>query len=523
MTTLALADQQYDILAALRSLKGNATVGDVVAATGLAADEAEGGLKALLESHRGHLAVTDSGELLYQFDARLIRRGTEPVLARMKRKFWSVFTTAFKAWIVIMLVVYFVVFVALVIAALVAGKGDRRSGDIFRGSGRRSGGMPNFWLWYWIWGPRWRIGRPYYGHRWERTLAKDDKVPFYKKVFAFVFGPDRPKPTQKQLDRGSLRLIRARKGVVSTAELVEHTGLPAHEAEEEMARLVGTYGGEPLVSPRGELAYAFPPLMLSAHGPVAVREPNPAWMRLERPLELTGNTAGANAAVVGINAFNLLAAATAPWFIFPRLGMGGTAAFVFLVVIPVIFSMSFFALPAARMLGVKRENRRRLRMNVRRVVLGQVYRDALGAAGGVTATQIFEDVVARLPEQTVGRKEVDRALEDLAMEFDADVEPDASGALRYRFPGIRKQVEASEFLRRSLGLEKQVMGDVVFSSGDTALEAGARELEAFDRALESGEIDLAGYVPSTDRIAFEDEFELVAFEEELRGRGVVDA
>lgn len=525
MTQLALADHQYDIMAALRNLKGNATVGDVVAATGLATREVDAGLKALLESHRGHLAVTDSGELLYQFDARLIRRGTEPVLARMKRKLWSLFTKGFKAWIVVMLVVYFVVFVVLVIAALVAGQrggGNRRTPNIFGGR-RSSGGLPNFWLWYWIWGPRWRIGRPYYGHRWERTLDRDDKVPFYKKVFAFVFGPDRPNPTQKQLDRGSLRLIRARKGVVSTAELVEHTGLPAHEAEEEMARLVGTYGGEPVVSPKGELSYAFPPLMVSAHGRVTAREPNPAWMRLEHPQELTGNTAGANAAVIGMNAFNLLAAATAPWFIFPRLGMGGPLAFAFLVLIPVIFSMSFFAVPAARMLGVKRDNRRRMRDNIRRVILGQVYRDALGAQAGLTREHLHEEVSARLPKQKVLRRDIDRAVDDLAAEFDADVAPDEEGRMVYTFPAVRREVEASELMRRSMRLEDQVTGGVVYSTADTALEAGERELEAFDRALASGEVDLGGYVPSTDRVGFEADYELVAFEEELAGMGIVDA
>jgi hypothetical protein len=526
VTQLARADQQYDILKALRGLKGDATVGDVVAATGLATHEAEAGLKALLESHRGHLAVTDSGELLYQFDPRLIQRGTEPLLARLKRTGWALFTQAFKAWIVVMLVVYFVVFVVLVIAALVAsqrGGGDRKVGDIFGGRRGGGGGLPNFWLWYWIWGPRWRLGRPYYGHRWERTLEKDDKVPFYKKVFAFVFGPDRPSPTQKQLDRGSLRLIRARRGVVSTAELVEHTGLPAPEAEEEMARLVGTYGGEPVISPRGELAYAFPPLMVSAHGRVTAREPNPAWMRLEFPVELTGNTAGANALVAGMNGFNLLAAVTAPWFIFPRLGMGGTAAFVFLVVVPVIFSLSFFAVPGLRMLSVARENRRRKKRNVRRVVLGQVYRDALGDGKGVTAEGLHKDAAARLSHQTVSLAGVRRALQDLAAEFDAEVAPDDEGRLVYRFPAIRREVEASELMRRSLRLEEQATGDVVFSTADTALEAGERELAAFDRALEDGDVDLTAYVPSADRVGFEADYEVVAFEDELRGRGVARA
>ena len=103
-----------------------------------------------------------------------------------------------------MLVVYFAVFVALVVAALVAmasrGGDNRGRGGWGRpGRGGGVGRLPfgNFWLWYYIWTPRWRLGRPYYGRRWERTLPKEDRVPFYKKVFAFVFGPDRPRAHAK--------------------------------------------------------------------------------------------------------------------------------------------------------------------------------------------------------------------------------------------------------------------------------------------------------------------------------------
>ena len=260
MSTLVLAEQQSEIMASLRRLDGRGTVGDVVADSGLRADDVRAGLKELLESHRGHLAVSETGELLYEFDRGMIERGTEPFLARAKKAITSAITSGFKAWIVIMLVVYFVVFVVLVIAAIFANQrgGDSRGGGWSRGGGHSSSGFPNFWFWYWVWGPRWRIGRPYYGHRWERTLPKDDKVPFYKKVFAFVFGPDRPNATQKQLDRGKLRLIRARSGVLTTAELVQHTGTSFPEAEEEMGRLLGAYDGEAAVSPDGQLVYAFP-------------------------------------------------------------------------------------------------------------------------------------------------------------------------------------------------------------------------------------------------------------------------
>ena len=97
MSTLVAAGEQADILASLRRLKGTATVGDVVADSGLPADSVRAGLKALLESHRGHLAVTDSGELVYDFDAGMIERGSEPLLARVWSRFRSITQAAFKA------------------------------------------------------------------------------------------------------------------------------------------------------------------------------------------------------------------------------------------------------------------------------------------------------------------------------------------------------------------------------------------------------------------------------------------
>lgn len=542
MNSVATAEAQPDVLKALRSLGGRGTLGDVVSSVGLPRDEVEGTLKSLLESHQGHLEVSESGEVVYLFDRKLIRRDRVPTIQRVKAAAKRVLTGAFKAWIVTMLVVYFVVFVTLVIAAIVAMMsrgGDRRSGGSWgRGAGRHHGHFhfPSFWLWYYIWTPRWRLGSPYYGRRWEATLEKDSRPPFYKKVFAFVFGPDRPKPTRKQLDRSTLRLIRARRGAVTTAELVEHTALALPEAEEEMGRLLGSYAGEPTVSPDGELVYAFPELMTSAHGPVTAREPNPAWMRMEYPLELTGNEKKHDAVIIGMNGFTLTAGATAPWFIFPQLGIGGTAAFVGLVLIPVVFSVLFFSVPLLRVLGVRKENRARQARNVRRLVLGLVYREALAGGGSITAEAATAYVQAKMKDRIVDPSEVEAALHQLAAEFDADVSSGEVGpsgpvpsstaealstggsSLRFSFPAIRKQFLASETVRRRLKLEDAELGDVVYSSADSEEEASDREQAAFDRKL-AGEVDLTAYLPSPDRTGFEDEFELVAFEEELKRRG----
>ena len=521
MSTTATAEHHPDVLRALRSLKGRGTIGDVVSSAGLPRDQVESALKGLLESHQGHLEVAQSGEMVYLFDRKLLRRDAVPAMERLKRAAKRFLTGAFKAWIVTMLVVYFVVFVVLVIAAIMAMMsrgGERRGGggSWGRGRGHRHAGhfhFPSFWLWYYIWTPRWRLGRPYYGRRWEATLEKDNRPPFYKKVFAFVFGPDRPKPTQKQLDRSTLRLIRARKGVLTTAELMEHNALPMPAAEEEMGRLLGSYSGEPTVSRDGELVYTFPELMMSAHGAVTAREPSPAWLRMEYPLEITGNEKKHDAVIIGMNGFTLLAGATAPWFIFPQLGLGGTAAFVGLVVIPVVFSVLFFSVPMLRVLGVRRENRARKARNLRRAVLGLVYREALAGKGKVTVDKALAHAKPRLKEQDVDRSAVEAVLHQLASEFDADVSSDDDGALVFNFRAIRRQFAASEAIRRRVKLEDRTLGEIVYSSADSPMEA-------LDRELEAGDLDLSGYLPSPDLVGFEDDYEVVAFEEELKLRGV---
>ena len=505
-------------MASLRRLGGRATVGDVVADAGLPADDVRAGLKALLESHRGHLDVADSGELIYDFDPRLIERDHEPLLARLSRSAGRALRAGFKAWIVGMLVVYFVVFVALVIAALVAGQrgSDSRGGW---GGGRHRGGFHfDPLLWYWIWSPRWYLGRPYYGHRWERTLPKGDRVPLYKKVFAFVFGPDRPRPTRRQLDRGTLRLIRARSGVLTTAELMEHTGAGYADAEEEMGRLVGAYDGEAVPSPDGHVVYAFPGLMATVGEGRAPREPKPAWLRLEPRRELTGNTAGSNALIAGMNAFTLLASATAPWFIFPRLGLGGPAAFIGLVLVPLVFSVLFVSAPLVRMAGLAVENGRRERRNVRRLVLGLVYGRALDGAT-ISEPDAWSFVRERLGPDGATEKEARDVLRELAAELGADVTVDDDGTTRYAFPEVRGQYAAAESMRSRFSLGERSLGDVVYSTADDPAEAGTRELELFDRELLGDGARLARYLPVVDRIDYEDDFELVAFDDELaRGR-----
>ena len=535
------------VLTSLRKAGGRVTIGDTVAATGLPRDTVEGTLRSLLESRRGHMEVGERGTLVYRFDPKLIQRDAEPFWRRLAQGSWAVFREAFKVWIVLMLVVYFVVFVALLLAALVAGqsRGGGRGRGRSLGMGRRGGGgFPSFWFWYFFWRPGWGWRRPYYGRRWERrygTSGGESKVPFIKKVFAFVFGPDTPRPTQAQRDRSIIRLIRARRGVLTAAELVQHTALPLSEAEEEMARLMSAYEGDVKVTGEGVITYVFPELMVSAKGRVSEREPDPAWRRMEFAESVTGNDKKSDALIAGINGFNLVAALSAPWVIFPRLGFGGPLAWIGLVWVPLLFSALFFALPLLRSVGVRLRNRRRQDRNLRRVLLGHVLQATLSTrgaqwvtsagasergrhlllhSGGKTRGRQVSAVDSNLPAELSWDRGFQAQLQRLTAEFDGEVEELPDGTARYRFPEIRLQFEGAERMRRGLRLEAQEVGDIVYASDQTDGESDQREVDAFEREAER-QYDLERYLQAPDRLEYFDEFELVSFDEELmRGRAL---
>lgn len=508
LSAIAPAAPGTAIIAALRRLRGRATLGDVVSATGLPDHEAEASLKSLLETHRGHLEVSDSGDLLYQFDPKLIERDAEPFRVRFRRAAWSAFKTGFKVWTAVMLVVYFVVFVLAILALMAANRDDRGFG------GRGGFSLGDFFILHWLLGGRgWNRRSLYYGHSHAKRLPKDARPPFYKKVFAFIFGPEDPRPTQLQKDRTVVQLIQARKGVITSSELIEHTGLPVDDAHEEMGRLTGAYGGDPRVSEAGEVVYAFPELMKSAHGRVRAREPKPAWKRLEYPKKLTGNSAGSNFGIGAMNGFNLTAATVIG--VLPGLTAVGQGLppldpviYYGLGVVPFAFSSLFFAIPVVRLFGLGRENRERMRRNVRRLLLGLVYARSVETVRWVPVSDAIRHVTSALKDRQVPPKAILKELERLAAEFGAEVEADDEG-FRYRFPAVRESFVEAELMRRRLKLQDQRLGPIVYATSDTAAQASQRDLDVFDRELERAEVDLSRYLPSPAHVGYEEDFEVV--------------
>jgi hypothetical protein len=245
-----------------------------------------------------------------------------------------------------------------------------------------------------------------------------------------------------------------------------------------------------------------------------------------------------------------MAAATAPWFIFPRLGISGTLAEIALIWIPVAFSTLFFAVPALRWPGVVRENLKRATRNVRKTLLSLVSKASLR---GEEAESVGLDEAEALVESTLKdrrhrRVDVSDQMDRLVAEFDGEVEVDAGGKPRFSFPGFRTAMAAAHRLRAAVGLDKQIVGRVVYASDDDDSTANQRDLESFDEALAAGTTAdllptgasdhavpagegaaeegrplalprpdaLQDYLNDPDRLAFRDELELAAMEDEMR-------
>ena len=235
------------LLGALRRQPGPLTKADAVALSGLPVPDAEQALTGLLKEYRSHLAATESGELVYEFDPAFARRDAVPLgekLAKVGRALWKGFTFLFKISIVTTLAVYFLVFLAMMLALIFG----RRSDDRDRGGGLDLG-WPLFWMWGW--GPS---GHDPYG---RRASPRRRGKPLYKKVFEFVFGPPRPREDPLLDEKEILAHIRKHRGRIAAVDLVLLMGWDFPRAEEEATRLLIDYGGEPEVTDDGVVLYVF--------------------------------------------------------------------------------------------------------------------------------------------------------------------------------------------------------------------------------------------------------------------------
>lgn len=463
------------------------TVADASAESGLPLRDAEAGLTFLTAEYRGHLRVTEDGDLLYVFPDGFTKpwetkEKWQRLVGMVGHALLGAGRFIIRAWLLIAMVGYALLFVALFIALSTAGNNNRRDdrggilGLLFRAIADAI-----FWTA--------RPFSPVYAYpymassdgfsgtrRPARAAAQQgEDVPFYERVNRFVFGPKEPDPDPLAMRAQILSEIRADKGRIGLSDVMRVTGLPRDQADPLMARLMLDHEGSVEVSEAGGIYYVFPEMRRTAMAselPFPPPRARAAWETKKALPPLTGNEPKHDLMVGALNAFNLLASG---WV----LANGLTIANVLLLlskkpppvlpydgvpvalgIVPLVFSIVIFLLPALRALqhkvserGVKKENARL-----------QIMKEVLTRAP--KKEPVSDETLRSAVRIATGYEPTSKDITRQVVALGGDVSPGPDGEIRYRFADIEAEAEALEEERAHVPEKEARLGRVVFASDD---------------------------------------------------------
>ncbi len=460
------------------------TIADAATQSGLALRDAERGLHWLTREYRGHLRVTEEGDLLFVFPTGFTkpwqtRDAFARALAWTGRVLAGAMRFVVRAWLMIALLAYAGIFLALLIGLTFA----RSSSNDDRG--------PNvgdllavvfrvvidalFWTFH-PFSPFAidRYGEQRMGMGRAPSRGKKDETPFYEKINRFFFGPTQAPEDPRATMQRVLAEIRAQKGRIGLHDVMRVTGLPREEADPLMARLMLDYDGDVVVSEEGGITYRFPDVRRTAVEGVQTRRPEPAWARPAKLLPLTGNSFETNVLIVGLNFFNAVMATVAieksltianiklmmqgfPVDLLPK------DVPIALGVVPLVFSIGLMAIPIGRALLRPIRAREVARHNGRLAVL----REVLAHARTKGAPPVTETKLAAAWSRAVGAPPEPKELTRVVVEYGGDVDVNATderGEIRYRFADLEVEAAALEAEREQADAAEARVGKVVFAS-----------------------------------------------------------
>jgi hypothetical protein len=482
--------------------RGELTVADAAARSGLPLRDAEEGLRYLAAAFSGHLAATEKGEILYSFPGGLVRPPETRLLRRIGRGIVKTVAGVgrfiVRAWVSVVMIGYAVAFLALMIALAARSDRDEGPGEAI-GLVLRVIAEALFWTFH-PFSPVYLRREPYWLQSAPgRRRSSLPKVPFYEKVNRFVFGPPKVERDPREQERLVLAELRSQKGRVAPADVMRVTGLSREEAERLLLRLVVDYQGDIEATENGVVVYRFKDLRTTAKASEREAAPAPIWSQRVNLPALTGNTGGSNFLFALINAFNLAASTyvLANGLTIERLtAMIANARERFpeplppadgiplaLGAVPFAFSLALFLLPLLRSLRRPAERARVSRENGWRGMLRVVLTGRRGRVEMSTAELTQAWIAAG------GKSPTEHELRDAVRAAGGDVDVNEKGELVFRFEVLERELQATEEDRAGASGEEASPGEVVFSSADAG--SGIRA-EADEPAVRS---------PSDPRVA----------------------
>ena len=442
--------------------RGDLTIADAAARSGLSLRDSELGLHALLRAQRGHLSVTEGGELLFRFPTGLRRQhgaGMRVARALGRGALGLVRWTARIALTAFLLGYAFLFACAMFVVSFAVSFLAEDAGPI-AGSGYLLAHTIEmlYDAIYWSVHP---LRAP---DELDDGDAGRQPRSFYQRVNGFFLGPPRRRHDPKAAARLLVTEIRFRKGRIGLADVVRVTGLAPEPAGALVSRLLLDYDGTVDVTDDGAIVYRFTALQPSVDAPVQAAPPA-IWRRLRHLPEFTGNSTWANINIVLLTAFVGGFGYLGMWFALP----------IWAAEVPFWGSLALLAMILPRIPGHFARRRADRAENGRRALLRLAY-DGACERRGVTIKEFAEAW-----HDMTDAKIDERKLQAQLLEIGGDLVIDDDGKTSWRFPTIELELGALALVRAQVQASEREVGAVEF----TSLPAEDDEIAALTRGRDA--------------------------------------
>ncbi len=256
------------VIKAIDELGRSVTAADVASKTGLPILVATSELNKVASEASGHLEVSTTGDIAYKFtpgfQSSYLAKGIQLQLENFASKLFHIGFVILKFSFGIMLIVSFALVVVLIIAAMLAGRGDRDgdSGD----SGFDFDFFDFMILRDLLWWGSFSTYPTYVDYSTPAVSKPRGKGNFLTKCFSFLFGDGDPNAhLEERKWQMVAQVIRQNNGVVVAEQLAPYTGADPKNDDGVLPVLV-RFNGIPEVTDDGNILYTFPSLDATASG-----------------------------------------------------------------------------------------------------------------------------------------------------------------------------------------------------------------------------------------------------------------
>jgi hypothetical protein len=462
-----------EIIKAINSHNGRVTAGQIAGdvSTGLA--EAEIRLRELAALYSCNLLVTGEGEIIYDFGKDIKLRVTffdsaKDILKRCFHFAWRAFVYVFKLWIVLMMVVYFMFYICCLLALFLASKSRnsanlnpvfRMFGEIlkhaFKGAAQSGSNFEDNFI----------VSGKY---PWEFAVSPEKyqevykNLPFYEKVFHFVFGRIHGAVSLREKEKTALDYIRNQKGVITASEICAIYGCDLASAEKETARLFAKYEGDADVTDDGVIIYRFPSLMKNLENPQnnCLR----STFMFRAILDASERKCHSDVFIPALNGFNLLVSLLMYFFLMDFMEIPRDPYEFWISWFPMIFSVMFFFIPLLRFFsGVLLKSG--FKFNI---LKNSFLRMIFLSKNSLEMENILQTLNSFSPV-TFDEKYVSGKIDNLILDYKGDVAAHDSmedGRSYLVFTRMHNEIRAVLKIRKSIKIEDYRTGKVEYSTED---------------------------------------------------------